>query len=93
MATLAQRASIQPSPPDVKPTTRLVSLDAFRGFIMLILASSGFGLAVLKSYPNWAWLANQFDHAACEGCTFWDLIQPAFTFMVGVACPSPSPAA
>jgi predicted acyltransferase len=54
---------------------------------MLILASSGFGLAVLKSYPNWSWLANQFDHAAWEGCTFWDLIQPAFTFMVGVAMP------
>ena len=24
---------------------------------------------------------------AWEGCTFWDLIQPAFTFMVGVAMP------
>lgn len=54
---------------------------------MIILAGSGFGLAVLKNYPNWTWLAAQFDHAAWEGCTFWDLIQPAFTFMVGVAMP------
>jgi predicted acyltransferase len=27
------------------------------------------------------------EHAAWEGVTFWDLIQPAFTFMVGVAMP------
>jgi heparan-alpha-glucosaminide N-acetyltransferase len=66
---------------------RLVSLDAFRGFIMLLLVSNGFGLGVLGHYPNWAWLARQVDHAAWEGCTFWDLIQPAFTFMVGVAMP------
>src|SRR3984957_19953280 len=68
-------------------TGRLVSLDAYRGIIMLLLASSGFGLAVLKTRPNWAWLAYQVDHSDWEGCTFWDLIQPAFTFMVGVAMP------
>src|SRR5260370_35887985 len=73
--------------PEKRASTRLVSLDAYRGFIMLCLASSGFGLAVLQHYPNWAWLANQVDHAPWEGCTFWDLIQPAFTFMVGVAMP------
>src|SRR3984893_14746346 len=73
--------------PEKKASTRLVSLDAYRGFIMLLLASSGFGLAVLQHYPNWAWLAAQADHAPWEGCTFWDLIQPAFTFMVGVAMP------
>src|SRR5216683_1549422 len=66
---------------------RLVSLDAYRGFIMLLLVSEGFGVAVLQHYPRWAWLAAQFDHSAWEGCTFWDLIQPAFTFMVGVAMP------
>src|SRR5258706_4067574 len=68
-------------------SVRLTSLDAFRGFIMLLLVSNGFGLGVLEHYPNWAWLAKQVDHAAWEGCTFWDLIQPAFTFMVGVAMP------
>jgi heparan-alpha-glucosaminide N-acetyltransferase len=73
--------------PEKAASARLVSLDAYRGFIMLLLASSGFGLAVLEHYPNWAWLARQVDHAPWEGCTFWDLIQPAFTFMVGVAMP------
>src|SRR4051812_27762149 len=66
---------------------RLISLDAYRGFIMLLLVSEGFGFGVLKDHAGWAWLAAQFDHTAWEGCTFWDLIQPAFTFMVGVAMP------
>ena len=65
----------------------LISLDAYRGFIMLLLVSEGFGFGVLKDHTGWAWLATQADHAAWEGCTFWDLIQPAFTFMVGVAMP------
>lgn len=81
-------AASEPQPPKMAPAAgRLVSLDAYRGFIMLLLASSGFGLAVLANYPHWAWLAHQVDHAPWEGCTFWDLIQPAFTFMVGVAMP------
>ena len=66
---------------------RLVSLDAYRGFIMLLLVADSFGFSVLQHYPHWAWLAAQVDHASWEGCKFWDLIQPAFTFMVGVAMP------
>src|SRR5262245_3763315 len=66
---------------------RLISLDAYRGFIMLVLVAEGFGFGALKGHSGWAWLAAQADHAAWEGCTFWDLIQPAFTFMVGVAMP------
>jgi predicted acyltransferase len=66
---------------------RLASLDAYRGFIMLLLVAEGLGLAALRNHPGWEWLAAQVDHAAWEGCTFWDLIQPAFTFMVGMAMP------
>ncbi len=73
--------------PDKNASGRLVSLDAYRGFIMLLLVSEGFGFSVLRHYPNWAWLASQADHAPWQGCTFWDLIQPAFTFMVGMAMP------
>jgi heparan-alpha-glucosaminide N-acetyltransferase len=81
------RRSEKPANQEKPVGGRLVSLDAYRGFIMLMLVSEGFGLAALASHPNWAWLAAQFDHTAWEGCTFWDLIQPAFTFMVGVAMP------
>jgi len=77
---------LEPSPGST-PGGRLVSLDAYRGFIMLLLVSEGFGFAALQHYPHWAWLAAQTDHVPWEGCRFWDLIQPAFTFMVGVAMP------
>lgn len=77
-----------PPPPPRKPTgERLLSLDAYRGFIMIILAANGFGLRALRDHPTFSWLANQFDHVAWTGMVFWDLIQPAFMFMVGVAIP------
>jgi predicted acyltransferase len=67
---------------------RLVSLDAFRGLTMLLLISNGFGIyQAFKDHASLAWLANQFEHAAWVGCNLWDLIQPAFTFIVGVAMP------
>jgi len=82
-----------PTPPSTdKPRPeRLVALDAYRGAIVLLMASSGFGLPqVAKSFPDstlWNFLGHEFDHAAWTGCTLWDLIQPAFMFMVGVALP------
>ncbi|HEY3443651.1 MAG TPA: DUF5009 domain-containing protein [Paludibaculum sp.] len=87
MARETAPATMAPQGADQRAAGRLVSLDAYRGFIMLLLVSSGFGFSVLKAYPGWEWLAAQVDHAAWEGCTFWDLIQPAFTFMVGMAMP------
>jgi predicted acyltransferase len=79
------------TPPDVRPTERLMSLDAYRGFIMLAMASGGFALArAAKAHPGnsvWEFLAYQTDHVPWRGCSFWDLIQPSFMFMVGVALP------
>ncbi len=76
--------------PAAKPE-RLLSLDAYRGAIMLLMASSGLGLAeVAKQFPAsqvWQFLGHHADHAMWTGCTLWDLIQPAFMFMVGVALP------
>jgi predicted acyltransferase len=78
-------------PPPQTMYTRLVSLDAFRGFIMLAMVSGGLGIPqVARAYPDsvvWQFLAYQSDHVAWTGCGFWDLIQPAFMFMVGVAMP------
>jgi len=69
-----------------------VSLDAYRGFVMICLAANGFGIAetARKSFPDspvWSALRYQFDHVPWTGCAFWDLIQPSFMFMVGVALP------
>jgi len=75
-------------PPEKPPgSARLMSLDAFRGFIMIVLAANGFGWRHLREHPGFAWIANQFEHVPWEGMVFWDLIQPAFMFMVGVAMP------
>ena len=66
---------------------RYISLDVYRGFIMLMLVSHAFGLNSLRDQPGWHWLAAQFEHVEWEGLVFWDLIQPAFMFMVGMAMP------
>lgn len=90
--------------PQRKPE-RLVSLDAYRGFIMIMLAAAGFGIIKLAHLPEsapawqtldyafWQRLSFNFDHPAwisqfhLIGIAFWDLIQPSFMFMVGVAMP------
>ena len=90
MATLqAAPAGIAPPPTTgaVAPK-RYLALDAYRGFIMFILCSGGFGLrALARNRPAHSWIAGQFDHKPWEWIAFWDLIQPAFMFMVGVAMP------
>jgi predicted acyltransferase len=109
----ANVASLRPEP----ASKRLVSLDAYRGFIMTLLAANGFGLLALSKtradsplwkildHETWQRIGFHFDHPAwlsnflfgpstnpAEGSpwlrgavSLWDLIQPAFMFMVGVA--------
>src|SRR5437868_2416009 len=89
---LAATTGIPMGDPAAKPD-RLISLDAYRGFIMLAMASGGLGFAAMaqkdgfSDSPLWQALAFQFDHVPWVGCSFWDLIQPSFMFMVGVALP------
>ena len=71
---------------------RLVSLDAYRGFVMILMASGGLGIASFVERHHltgaaWQFLAYQTDHVQWRGCALWDLIQPSFTFIVGVALP------
>ena len=81
------------TPPPYAPPKpeRLLSLDAYRGFLMLVLATSAFQLhklsAGIKSDPFWKFMGYQFSHPEWRSCTFWDLVQPSFMFMVGVAVP------
>ncbi len=80
-----------PTKPDASltPSPRLVSLDAYRGFTMLAMASGGLGLgAVAGHYPDdpvWQEIGRQMEHLPWVGCVAWDLIQPSFMFMVGVS--------
>jgi heparan-alpha-glucosaminide N-acetyltransferase len=74
------------SKPSVQ-TGRLLSLDAYRGLTMLAMISAGLRMERLREDATWGKLADQLDHRLWEGCTAWDLIQPSFLFMVGVAMP------
>lgn len=75
----------------LNPTTlkRLLSLDFMRGLIMvlLVLESAGlyesFNTATDNLVIN-GWV-QQFFHHPWNGLRFWDLVQPAFMFMAGVA--------
>jgi len=75
------------------PSERLVSLDAYRGMTMLLMASFGFGAWELINqdwavgHPQWQLFLSQFKHPEWEGCTLWDLIFPSFLFVIGVAMP------
>lgn len=77
--------------PEQPAAPRLLSLDAYRGFVMLLMASEGLGLGHLaRSFPQnpvLQFLAHQTDHVEWLGCVLWDMIQPSFSFMVGVAVP------
>jgi len=79
-----------PAIPATAPTQRLASLDAYRGAIMFYMASHGFGIPQVAAKMQdsfWQPLAWWFDHVTWAGCSTWDLIQPSFMFMVGVAMP------
>jgi predicted acyltransferase len=58
---------------------------------MLFMASAGFGFPqVAVQFPEsglWKFLAFHTSHATWVGGGAWDMIQPAFMFMVGVAMP------
>ncbi|MDB6125821.1 MAG: hypothetical protein JWQ71_4814 [Pedosphaera sp.] len=58
---------------------------------MLLMASEGLGIGrVARQFPDnpiWQFLAYQTEHVEWRGCALWDLIQPSFMFMVGVAMP------
>lgn len=70
---------------------RLTSLDAFRGFTMLFMASEIMQIPeVLEKFTNSRvalFAADWLSHKQWVGCSPWDLIQPSFMFMAGVSLP------
>ena len=77
---------------DVKGNDRLLSLDFYRGLTMLLLIAEFSGLFSLLVAPHFKgtiiyFIGTQLQHVKWEGLHFWDLIQPFFMFIVGVAMP------
>jgi predicted acyltransferase len=70
---------------------RLASVDAYRGLVMFLMMAEVLRLgAVAKAFPDspfWAFLAHHQEHVEWVGCSLHDLIQPSFSFLVGVALP------
>jgi len=70
---------------------RLYALDVFRGIIMFLLIAEAAGFhhhfSVLTEGTVFSGIAHQLHHHPWNGLRFWDLIQPFFMFIVGVAMP------
>jgi len=68
---------------------RVTSVDALRGFVMLLMVAECVGLPkVAQQFPdNPVWQAVRFHttHVEWVGCSLHDLIQPTFSFLVGAA--------
>ena len=93
-------ASVSVLAPDVAPPAasvaaaapqRNVAVDAYRGLVMLLMMAEvmQFG-EVAKSFPNstlWHILGYNQTHVEWTGMGLHDMIQPSFTFLVGVALP------
>lgn len=84
--------------PVATKSQRLASLDAYRGFTMLLLVSGAFGIAGTaanrmleiadkgsSSYAFWEFWKYQFSHPTWLGFSLWDLVQPSFMFLVGTS--------
>jgi len=89
MTTPLSATPVDVSP--VGPPTRLASLDAYRGFVMFLMMAEVLRLKrVAQALPEsgiWGFLASQQSHVEWVGCSLHDLIQPSFSFLVGVALP------
>jgi predicted acyltransferase len=75
----------------LQPTQRIVSVDAYRGFVMFLMMAEVLSFShVSKALPDsgfWSFLSLHQSHVPWVGCTLHDLIQPSFSFLVGIALP------
>jgi heparan-alpha-glucosaminide N-acetyltransferase len=79
-------------PEKAKPqVTRLTSMDAYRGFVMLLIMGELLEFCRVSRAVTgsgfWGFLCHHQSHALWTGCSLHDLIQPSFSFLVGVALP------
>ncbi|MDE1156103.1 MAG: DUF5009 domain-containing protein [Acidobacteriaceae bacterium] len=71
------------------PPYRNIAVDAYRGFVMLLMLAEVMHLSqIAQSFPHsrlWYFLGYNQSHAEWVGMSLHDTIQPSFTFLVGVA--------
>jgi len=87
---ITEPTTVRPEPA-VKPLHRLPSIDAYRGLVMFLMMAEVLALgAMVKALPGsafWKFLHWQQSHVEWIGCVLHDMIQPSFSFLVGVALP------
>ena len=70
---------------------RLQSADVYRGFVMLLMMAEVLQFhKVSEALPEngfWQFLAFNQEHVEWIGCSLHDLIQPSFSFLVGLVLP------
>ncbi len=88
VSTLAEKSGTGPVVQDSTLTSRLMSVDALRGFDMFWIIGADSLVSALnqmsQSKPT-EFLATQLEHAEWAGLHFYDLIFPLFVFLVGVS--------
>jgi predicted acyltransferase len=80
--------------PMVIPATsvqRIASVDVYRGFVMFLMMAEILSFeSVANALPGsrfWQFIAYHQTHVPWVGCSLHDMIQPSFTFLVGVVMP------
>jgi len=74
----------------VKPISRLASIDAYRGLVMFLMMAEVLHLRDVGRATGskvWQFLGYHQSHVEWTGCSLHDMIQPSFSFLVGVALP------
>lgn len=87
---MEKTATIPISPTALIKPARLASIDALRGFDMLMIAGGGQFIEQLGGKTGLVWvdaLAAQFEHPPWHGFAFYDFIFPLFLFLAGTSLP------
>jgi heparan-alpha-glucosaminide N-acetyltransferase len=88
---LSTDTEVRPASTVAPRTSRITSIDAFRGLVMFLMLAEAMRLWTLHTaFPTsrfWALVAFNTTHVPWQGCSLHDLIQPAFSFLAGASLP------
>ena len=90
-ASSPEASSIALHDPVKEPSRRLGSIDAYRGLVMFLMMAEVLRFCDVARRTGgsriWEFLCHHQSHVEWVGCVLHDMIQPSFSFLVGVALP------